>query len=417
MRSRKVRKYGGRGQIAGAGGVSSVDLIDFQTPHDAARAFVFQHPEIRNLAPTLAGVVQDIIDSTPELDDFATAIAAQGPADTDSGWMRLVPVTNDDGTPALDSAGSPLIQQDPSQDTLDAAQRVILSVLRRVPNEPDLEGSNWHGNVGRAFVNQSAPTVAGAAFGVRQFAASAGFRAALSFPADTAVPNDLYGLLFRAFNADADRSFSVVVENIYLRSLDAWVEFRDAGGVSLPVEEPTASDLPDQQLKFLSALPSNSTIMGIPLLDDDTLRHVTLAGTFPADATTARLVFGTLGLGGPVISPAAYHASVRTLVINLAIPTFLLALGIGIQYSGVLQPILEDPEFLAGIAAAAAFLDAGGSFAYVASTGDWQTVFATNANLILTLLLTQSPKFAAALLGYASGQELTQAIPFVGWAI
>ena len=131
------------------------DLNTINTPLDAATSVVFHHPEIMNLNPTDAANVLDVIqnlegdtsscvgDQVGMLTALACAIAAQGPAGTDSGWIRVVPAATPDGAPVISSTGEQIYDYRLSDATLQAADPVVKAVLREVFNDPDIKGNRF----------------------------------------------------------------------------------------------------------------------------------------------------------------------------------------------------------------------------------------------------------------------------------
>lgn len=407
-------------------------LNSIATPLDAARTVVFHHPEIMNLDPTLATKVLDVIDNLTgtgtsctgddvgALTALACSIASQGPGTTTSGWMRRVPAVDADGQPVCDSTGAQIYDNRPSDETLAAAEPVVQEVLREVYNDPTIRGNNFVDAPGITAVGATgaAGTFAtGAAKAAR--AASTDFRVSLAYPGGD-VASNLHGLLFRDFSVtDAStRKVSVEVENVYLRYLDAYVQFLQADKRT-PITDSNGQPMAPQHL---STIPTDGAIMGIPLMDQGTLQRTTLSFTMPESASYANLLFATLGAGGLAVgdrdeftmddligAPIAW-----TLTVNIGIPSFLLALGVGLQGSDLLKSITSDKDVMAAIAAIFVPIYGTSQTVLGAMQGSARGPILNTANLLITMCIRSIPKLTSMLLGYASTEELAESMPFVG---
>ncbi len=407
-------------------------LNSISSPIDAATSVVFHHPEIMNLDPSEGVKVLDVIknlrgtgtsctgENVGLLTALACSIASQGPGSTNSGWMRRVPATDASGAPVLDSKGAQIYDNRMSDETSAAAEPVIKEILRQLFNDPTLQGMRFEDNPGVTSVG--ADGTAAADTGKTAGQQSGAFRVSLAHPAGS-VGSNLHGLLFRDFRVtDGDaRSVSIEVENIYLRFLDAYVQYLQADKRT-PI---TGSDGQPMKPQHLRTVPTDNAIMGIPLLDQGTLQKTTLSFEMPESASYANILFGTLGAGGKSVGDRDHfdigdliHSPMAwTLVVNIGIPSFLLALGVGLQSSGLLSSITEDPEILLAIAAVVVPLFIAGEATRGAVTGSARGPIVDTANVMIALCLRSIPKLTASLLGYATTEELEDSIPFVGWAL
>lgn len=412
------------------------DLNSINTPVDAAIAVVFHHPEIMNLDPTQAAKVLDVIDSLEGTATSCTganvglilalacAIAAQGPATTSGGWMKRVPAVDSQGAAVLDSNGNQVYGNEISNQTANAAQPVIQEILNRIFNDPDIKGNRAAANPGVTSIGADGSTSgASATAKVRGRAQSSNFQVSLAHPAGS-IGSNLHGLLFRDFSAtlgsDDSRNVSVEVENIYLRFCDAYVQYLQADKKT-PI---LGTDGNPMKPEHLAIIPTDDAIMGIPLLDQGTLRKTTLNFAIPTAASHANILFGTLGVGSPSVGDRdqfskddLIHAPMAwTLVMNIGIPTFLLALGVGLQASGALKSITEDPEILLAVVAVLAPVFIAAEATRGTLEGSARGPIIDTAKLMISLCIKSIPKLSAKLLGYATSQELIDAVPFVGWA-
>src|SRR5262249_24323738 len=99
--------------------------------------------------------VLNIIQSSDLIDELADHIAGLG-----DGWVTKSPVFDVDGkTPLLDQQGKQLIQQDPSDETMEVGEQVVRVILNMVHNEKALQGANWHPTTGRT--SEAAPSLDG----------------------------------------------------------------------------------------------------------------------------------------------------------------------------------------------------------------------------------------------------------------
>lgn len=409
------------------------DLNSIHTPVDAAIAVVFHHPEIMNLDPAQAVKVLDVIeslegtatsctgDNVGVLLALACSIAAQGAGTTTSGWMRRIAAKDANGEAVLDSSGNPVYDTRISDDTANAAEPVIKEILQRVYSDADIKGTQLSANPGLSSVPGDTTTAATSKRRSRSADSGSPFAVSLSHPTG-GVGSNVHGLIFRDFsvtNGDT-RSVELTVENVYLRFCDAYVQFLQADKKT-PI---TGDDGQPMKPRHLSIIQTDQAVMGIPLLDQGTLQKTKLSFDMPASASFANILFGTLGAGGKSVgdrdqfdtgdlihSPMAW-----TLVINVGIPSFLLALGVGLQASGALKGITSDPEILAAVVSVVAPLYIAGQATQGALLGSAREPIVQTANLLIALCIKSIPKLTSILLGYATTEELIDSIPFVGWA-
>lgn len=407
-------------------------LNSIHTPVDAATAVVFHHPEIMNLDPVEAAQVLDVIDSLQGvgtsctgdnvgvLTALACAIAAQG-IDPDTGWMRQIAALDSDGQPVLDANGNPIYESQISDATTNAADPVIKEVLKRLYASAGLRGSRLSDTSGLSSVGGDGGSATAKS---RRHTSSAtpGFQVSLSHPTGP-FGSRVHGLIFRDFsvtNGDT-RSVALQVENIYLRYCDAYVQFLQADRVT-PIAN---ADGTPMKPRHLAVIPTDQAIMGIPLLDQDTLEKTTLAFDIPEEASFANILFGTLGASGPAVggrnigwSPGDVNHSAMawTLVVNVGIPSLLLAMGVGMEDSELLDSISNDPEIMAAIAAIVVPLFIAGEATRGALSGSARGPIVDTANILIALCIKRIPALTAKLLEYAGEEELIDAVPFVGWA-
>jgi hypothetical protein len=382
------------------------------TPRDAAKSLIFHHPEIVRLEPKQAAIVLDVIEDSTLIEDLARQIADLG-----DGWLTATPARGPDGRPVFDRHGQPIIQYDPSDDTLAVAGFVVKDILHRVFNEPALEGANWHVNPGRTTVSQ--PNAAElAAMPPRE---RGGFRVAARY----APGSVLHGLVVHdlAVVNPASRRVRLSLKNTWLRYVGAYVEMYDAAGTRLiqHVTGPEAQlsppyykpehDSPVKHGRFLSVLGSNIDFLGF-VLPPERLAPTELEFDVPAEASSARVVFGSLGIGGEVIEDYGTLGAVVTLIANIGIPTLLTALAVGRDTNLDLADIFTKPTLWLDVIRREGF----GIYVSVKADNAVPALIQTG-KLILSIALDALPALASRLAALIGSEQLEEAVPVVGWGI
>jgi hypothetical protein len=333
--------------LAAAGGVGRGDPPpasgvlpggnDYLTPVSTAVSLVFHNPEIMNLNVDQGATILNLIQTLPCTDDpmctpylgtLAAQIAEKWPATTSGGWATLVQVVNN-GQPVTDSQGKPVYRWDVDPGISEAAAAVAAQIKKAIFNDPQFTGTNWHPTQGITVNQTSAPSgLTGGPGGAAQFALAA------AYPAGASV----HGVAFDSVSVtnQASRTVQLQFRNAYLRYLSAYVQFANESG-DLPVANPTKEDT--SRAHFLSWINSNYTVLGIPLFGND-IPQSSVQFNVPADASIAKVYFGSLGLGGQAFCPESLDGSILTLILNLGVPTILLAAGIAM--TGALIKALSE---------------------------------------------------------------------------
>jgi hypothetical protein len=349
VRSAKMRHYG-----IGAQGQNLMDLYpnvaSFVSIFDTATALLFQQQELLNINLEQGASILELIQSLPcsendpnclpFIDTLAFRIANAWPA-TESGmvevggrmvqaWARVVPVIGVDGQPVLDSEGNPSMSYDVSDEIARTALSTAHEIRNFILNSAEFEGFNWHPTRGRTTDEQQ---VGQASSRSRVFVSGLqGGTPQVQVVGEHAQGTTTYGLEFTriAIVDQGKRTVEIEVRNHYVRFVSAFVRFANEAG-DLPL---TPGDQNTQRSQFVRLVNPNYTVFGVPLLGDLVERQ-TFRFDIPTDATKARLILGSLGVGGEAFSPEALPASVATLGFNIGIPTLLLATGA--VAGGVLQ--------------------------------------------------------------------------------
>jgi hypothetical protein len=341
VRTAKMRYYG-----IGARQQNVNDLYpnvaSFVTPFDAALALLYLQPDLMNINVTQGASILQLLQTLPCTDQnpcddpyintLAFRIASAWPA-TESGmvnvggrevvaWAKLVPVIGEDGQPVLDDTGKRAFSYNISDETGQAIASAAQNLRKAILNSTEFEGFNWHPTRGRTTDAQevgqansrSRVSVSGLQGGTPQ----------VQVVGEHGQGTTVHGVQFSGIAVvdQAKRTVQVDVRNHYIRFVSAFVRFANEAG-DLPFT-PGADDT--QRSRALRLLNSNFTVFGVPLLGD-AVEQQTFQFDIPANATKARLIFGSLGVGGEAFSPEAVSASVATLGFNIGIPTIMLATG------------------------------------------------------------------------------------------
>ena len=218
-----------------------------------------------------------------------------------------------------------------------------------------------------------------------------------------------------------NRVFQLEIKNRYLRFLSAYVQFLDAAGNPLPPPTP-AGEYDTSRAQYLAWVITNDQVMGIPLTGD--LVHSTFLNvTVPANASQAKVMFGSLGVGGDAFCPEALAGSVLTLAFNIGIPTLFLLAGVGSEASAPLTKILTSGDLLNAIVKAAekgledAAPDLVEGIYSTGSSSDAGPFLTGAANVVAQSILGSVPALAGYLAGILTAEELTQAVPIIGTVV
>lgn len=384
---------------------------------DSAISVVYQHPGLIRLDPMQAAIVRALIAGMDDqLDLLEEVIESQG-----EDWIVKEPALDFDGRPALDPwQHQPMIQQNPSDTTLAAAESIIADALNLINNELSLEGATWHSHVGRT--KQVQPSIAGAD--------PAAVRAAVeddSFRAIPAQPKGatLHGVIIDDFSLNpATRTVEMPVRNTWLRFVAMYAEFHDPAGQLVRPYSDTDSDktiyaeldlplgAPEDRTyrRCLNVAPTNTDYLGIPFRAEDivpTQVHI----RFPHGASQATVVFGTLGLGDKFAQDEML-GSIATLVINVAIPGVLIITTVGSSSVKKFADLFKKPALLVRMSTLvpASLYD---SF----KQSDIRPALYQFGKVALDLCLNGLPLLLETLTQEVGLAQLSQAIPVVGWVI
>ena len=206
---------------------------------------------------------------------------------------------------------------------------------------------------------------------------------------------------------------TIVAKNHWLRHLSAYVEYLDASDRVQPPPHwvsqfPVPNTVFDQNdnKRFVAMVDPCETVMGIPLPADST--HLTIP--VPQNAFKIRVSWGGLGSGedDAVACPAG---TAMTIIVEMAFPVMMLAIGAAITASGgLLKIVKEKPVYGA--------LLVGAGVGYVAGEGWQERAWKLTKKLL--------PAIGKGLLGYGIQKYIAQkmgegaakrAIPFINLAM
>lgn len=303
-----------------------IGIPAFVTPWDTAVSLVFHGQEIMNLDVAQGAAILNMIDTlpcgaadpncTPFLATLAFDIASKWPATTTDGWATLVQVTDPNGKPVTDDQGNPAYRYDPDSDVAQSVTTVAQQIRQAIFNDPQFQGTNWHPTTGLTESDGS-PSLG--------TAGAAPFSVTAAQPPGTGV----HGVKFVAVNVidPVKRTVELQFRNDYIRYLSTYVQFANEAG-DLPVQNPTKDDT--SRAKFLAWINSNYTVLGIPRFGDD-VPLSSVQFDVPADASIAKVYFGSLGVGGAAFCPEALDGSILTLIFNIGLPSMMLIAGVAVS--------------------------------------------------------------------------------------
>lgn len=467
LKSAMLREYTGLTDLGDD--LEPVDLDSFVTPYDSARAFLFHHPNLMNLAPDAAAVILEIIDAhlgmadarpcTVNPNPLVCQIAKAGPG----GWMlkkplislddRAVFVTEnaagdtklitvgDDGAPMLafefDDDGQPLrltdenqaqrrpaYQYEPAPAILQAAASTLRDVLNEAMDDPRLQGICWQidesGDINVDATSEAVeePTVLAGEVSLRVGLDNGGARGIemrLDQKQVDPIEDGSYGTV------------QVSLMNKFMRYLGVYVQWLDDDDQPLPVSDYVKHGdalgrdattfwhqwCDTSESFFLGWVSSNSDIMSIPL----PFVYTPLVVPRLPEASACRLVVGSLGTGK--LTAEATFGSIMTGVVNLALPAYFLASAISTNPLSrkILKDAAEHPDTCKGL------MLIGGTTAYIATMQEMsqdRTATTTTglAKLAGGILVSQGlSKLRVAVVQAAAASAATKSIPFVGWAL
>lgn len=314
---------------------------------DWATALTNFYPEMLSADPNSAAHIQtNYIQHEPATFELSEVLASASPAapqqspasDNATGWATLVPFTDSDGTPLVNTKGNNKglilydVQWNPALRPFVSA--AVKPALRNVKNDTTL---------GSDVTSDPASLPDGSLWTRRDGVTSIDVT-----PGPMAVSgNSKYTLTnvtpsFDGYSCNATTTVNgdqavvtLAFKNWYVRYLGLYAQFLKGDGVTVvPVSDLPPGISPGNTYStannelLIGSLTPEFTLYGIPVqASGDTVTF-----TFPSSvASSARILASGLGNGSHTASDTEVLGIVMTSLFNLAIPTTLLALTIGTQ--------------------------------------------------------------------------------------
>jgi CHRD domain len=208
--------------------------------------------------------------------------------------------------------------------------------------------------------------------------------------------------------------------NKWLRHLSACIQYLDVGGNVLSPQNWSDkvpgflrdSFEPDSDKPFVDLIPPVTTVFGVPIPPDAT----TITIPIWDEVHTVRLLLGGLGRGSYDTAVCPIGITVTALS-ELALPVFLLAAGTAVTNSAPVKALMADKEVLFAVCAAATFLVAGPTAAYIGLSQDPGAAASGLSAKFGPLLLNPATSLGQWVAGkYAEGAA-ERAAPFVDIAL
>ncbi len=415
------------------------------SPDDVAKAVVFMNPTLTMLTTASAHTVLGHIGSNNNsiikpLSFMITTLGSQ--------WCRPAGVVDDAGKPVLKPNGTQFYTYDLHQLVLNASAAPNQQSKVLIYSDASLQGTRWKLLPGVSVLDMNAQNEVVAARREAKATGSAdkrmpgsgdGYHVALQ----DGGPN--YGLSVTVKNLTEGSGNFVIdlaVTNSYIRHTSVFVSFLKADGVTaIPVTNdawlkqvsglcaPWISDclnwlvnnglenselLGTSTLKFLGKVGAESTFLGIPVKSANTDFTFGLPNDGPVGKI--RLLVGSLGVssGNDSDPAAAWFGLSLTALIDLAIPTFALLLGAGVQTNVLFDKMFRDVNVLLPIASNV-YASVKDLFMDPSKVGkDISSLVVTLGNALVKNVLTK-PDILESLAAYFGIEEAEEAIPFVGW--
>ncbi|ORJ55516.1 hypothetical protein [Mycobacterium simiae] len=396
----------------------TLDADQLMTPLETAKSILFHHPELASLDSYTATIVMDTIANTGDIDGFALNISSQGAATTTGGFATITACTDEHDQPAIydpngpwAKAGQTVYHYKLSEETTGAiGQGPLCEAIRKTKDDLRLHNRRWSVNPGRPATTQPPGVVP-----PQQAAIGEAGTAGYTFTLNNKTPGHGLDVPSDLLYYDGD-TFTIAARNDYLRTLSAYVRFRDdAGAVLTNIDGFQGSwdgvlDHPDAGKYFCGTVSAVNTILGVPMPTDPTK----LSFTWPEQASQADLLWGGIGLSD-WDSDTDIVGAVATGIFQYAVPVLFLAAGAAIKSSGWYKALVADKEMMLALIELGAFVFAGYE-TYQWIEDGWKKALFTLADKVSGFLVDSAvEKLATWVFTQIVVAEVEDAIPFVGW--
>lgn len=308
------------------------DLANYHDLNEAAKVIVFHHPEIICLHPDTAAQALSLVENTRSFKDLVDGLnaqgRAQGPDSDDVGFSYGEYMLDKAGQRIPDHKGGFRWRYVHTRQTREAMKPVVQQALLAVRNDKTMEGKSFATVYGKHNVlnddKSPKPRVRRAAQASNE---------PYTFKLD-----DADWRAGRRVTLEAqERKLKVNVENSYFRYLGIYVRYLHYDKselVPLKLKDACPDYIPKKQdgeyTRYLGKVDDRARIMGIPI-EDYAEVDPPFEFELPNKASAVDILCGGMGVGAsePEYEYAYYPGALLTGVLNLGIPTFFLAFGIG----------------------------------------------------------------------------------------
>src|SRR4051794_7074265 len=388
--------------------------IDYVT---TAKTLVFHHPDLICVDTVASQTIHDYMNDDKAISLLFETLGQQmrdmGPPTESSGWATLELYTPPENEQTGFDGKTSYYYQAPTDTIQQAAGAVMTAMMKATKNDLTLQGKKWTLQTGMSVTPSTPPNLVTAP---RAHAGDDDWQPALQ---NTDTQSGLTAQI-TVLNAAATQ-LQLTLTNDYIRYLGAYIRFFDAGGhaMSVPNWTPdggadiatTIMDIQYDDLRYLGYLGPMNNIMAVPLPPPGSL---TVGITFPPHAVSAAIYGSGLGTGSDEWPKTPLIGGLLTGIVNLSIPTFLLAAGAAAQAFGpaytITQQLLKEGPFITSVLVPVIqFLTPSGSH--------WEMKM--NWGAFTSLFKALFSKAATQLLLWVEGQlavdEVADEIPFAGW--
>lgn len=419
---------------------------------DLVCSIIFHHPDILNLNRSkvdpdldILQVTMDLIRGALNFMDAVNAVRNVYWKDGDKTFPKEM-LVDFDGNPVYvpDADGNPTTEQryrfNYSENLKNALKPFMSKIIREVKDDPRLAGWSWQAKAGQVTVpaERSGKTPAT----LRATAAAIAPSSKLKF----AHVNSQAGLTFDMTTTQTtDRSFEFSITNDFLRYVSIYIQFLrqkvDEHGTAIFEVMPVSGDSYDQspadtattytrdalrfigletpKTRFLKMISSTPTLCGIPYASVKESFKIQM----PDGADTARILAGGgFGFAYPSdlamlmeqddVPISSVMGLVFTGVVNLVIPSIMLAAAAGDAAGNPGKEIEDDKEVLKALASAAKSLISG--LNKVGQPGKGAVEVLGDISNMLLGLVTASVKIMTVVARAVAAEQITYQVPMAG---
>lgn len=381
-----------------------------------AKTLVFHHPDLICVDTTTSQTIHDYMNNDKAISLMFETLGGQmrdlGPPTETTGWALLSPFVPPENTETGFDGTTTYYYSTPVDSIQQAAGDVMTAMMKATKNDLTLQGKKWTLQTGTSVL-PSPPQMVEAA--------------RIKLGDDDWTPalqntDDVSGLTasIEVLNA-ANSQLQLTLTNNYIRYLGAYIRFFDSGGNALSVPNWTPDgyqdliaslmDIQYDDLRYIGHMSPQNNFMAIPCPPPGKL---TVSITFPPLAASAAIYGSGLGTGADEWPKTPLVGGLMTGLINLSIPTFLLAAGAAAQAFGpaytIVDTLLKSSPFITSV---------------VIPTVQLFTTFGSNGQMTMnwsaftSLFKALFNKAATQLLIWCETQmaadEVADEIPFAGW--